>query len=403
MAADLESRGKGAAVRHLVGFVFANIVAGIVFGLASGDASWWQWALALILAGGIYANAKTEHSSVAIAPSPTPRVPSQPSQPSQPPSPPPPFDRSTVAKRRAAHEKELAELQAKRAVWEAEMKRSSAPSATLLEELRQLCRQMTADGSLDVEEISDLHLWLQENPAAASDEASRRLAAALKAAWLDGVISNDEAFELFDLAVAVANRGRVVPVPPSTPSRATPKPPLKTSPSPKPRSRKRGGVLDTIHFSYQNADGDFSSRQVLVQGVKGKYIEGVCLLRNAVRTFRLDRVVGQITSEETGEICWPEEWARQFRDDVPGATFAQDDSSFDAELEVLITGVSAAERARLEGLARDAGMVVRKSVTKNLDYLVAGNRAGPAKLAQALENGAEIIDPAEFETITCQS
>lgn len=63
---------------------------------------------------------------------------------------------------------------------------------------------------------------------------------------------------------------------------------------------------------------------------------------------------------------------------------------------ILFTGFKAADRARLEKLAADHKLAMRKSVSHFLTYLVAGNNAGPAKIADAKKEGATILSEAQF-------
>lgn len=70
----------------------------------------------------------------------------------------------------------------------------------------------------------------------------------------------------------------------------------------------RGERLDKVQFDYLNAKGEYSSRRVLVQMVGEWEFEGIDLDKEDTRTFRYERVVGDITSLNTGEILDPEEW-----------------------------------------------------------------------------------------------
>ena len=57
-------------------------------------------------------------------------------------------------------------------------------------------------------------------------------------------------------------------------------------------------------FDYANADGEITSRRVLVKSIstngKNDYLEGLCLEKRAFRTFRVDRVIGRMTRAEDG-------------------------------------------------------------------------------------------------------
>lgn len=65
----------------------------------------------------------------------------------------------------------------------------------------------------------------------------------------------------------------------------------------------RSEHLDVIRFKYKGRDDYIaSSRSVDVSGVDDRYLEGFCQLRRDVRTFRLDRIKGEVVSLETGEV-----------------------------------------------------------------------------------------------------
>jgi len=61
----------------------------------------------------------------------------------------------------------------------------------------------------------------------------------------------------------------------------------------------------TVIMKYENSKGEVSEREVLVRKVASKngvvYLGGVCLMRNAYRTFRVDRIVIMIV-KNTGEL-----------------------------------------------------------------------------------------------------
>lgn len=77
--------------------------------------------------------------------------------------------------------------------------------------------------------------------------------------------------------------------------------------------------------------------------------------------------------------------------------YGQGKRADDVLLEVCFTGFSIDEKAELAALASRAGMVVVRSVTKKLAFLVAGSSPGPSKLAKAQGQGALILDRRQFE------
>ncbi|RHW21711.1 hypothetical protein C2846_07100 [Pseudomonas jilinensis] len=67
-----------------------------------------------------------------------------------------------------------------------------------------------------------------------------------------------------------------------------------------------------MEFDYEDSAGNWSARQVNVLSVNDSYIKGVCLSKQAERTFRLDRVMSDITDLDTGEILDIDGWAMQY-------------------------------------------------------------------------------------------
>lgn len=67
----------------------------------------------------------------------------------------------------------------------------------------------------------------------------------------------------------------------------------------------------TLNFSYIDSSGEITKRTVVVQSISSnsthEYLEGKCLTRKASRTFRVDRIIGNIVDESTGEILSKED------------------------------------------------------------------------------------------------
>lgn len=162
-----------------------------------------------------------------------------------------------------------------------------------------------------------------------------------------------------------------------------------------------------IEFDYRNSQWQESHRRVEVEAVDAEYFQGYCHKAGETRTFLIARVRGEVLDLDSGELLPAKDWAKAARL-LPGNNPALIDIGRDREgsamqeadetpgIEVCFTGFVKADKYRLEGAAELAGMVVRHSVTKGLDFLVAGGNAGPAKLKQADEVGAMVISQAEF-------
>lgn len=76
------------------------------------------------------------------------------------------------------------------------------------------------------------------------------------------------------------------------------------------RAIRTGWSIGTVAFTYQDSAGAISDRLVSVHAVGRTYLKGECLDKNVARTFRLDRIQGELTHCETGELIHPKDWAK---------------------------------------------------------------------------------------------
>ncbi len=69
---------------------------------------------------------------------------------------------------------------------------------------------------------------------------------------------------------------------------------------------KKIGKSTVLIFDYEDSKGNISNREFRLDKINetgdSTYLQGFCYMRNAARTFRLDRVRGQIVIKETGEL-----------------------------------------------------------------------------------------------------
>lgn len=82
--------------------------------------------------------------------------------------------------------------------------------------------------------------------------------------------------------------------------------------------------IDIIQFAYRDRSDRITSRTVEVSGLDDEYFEGWCRARRDVRTFRLDRVVGDVVSMDTGEVRSAFDWAGDTRDHQDNAGIDQE-------------------------------------------------------------------------------
>ena len=166
-----------------------------------------------------------------------------------------------------------------------------------------------------------------------------------------------------------------------------------------------GGELPaTFKFTYIDRDGAGSQRTVDVTNISQKdgatYLEGFCHTRGSDRTFRTDRILGNLTNLGTGEVIDAEDLLLSVRE-RSAMTFMPGVKSDGAKWQtaVLFAGFSESEQEELEELASDAGWDVRSAVSPSLDYLVAGPSISRKLLASAAASGIKVVDQDEFRAL----
>ncbi|MDG9889708.1 hypothetical protein [Pseudomonas juntendi] len=77
------------------------------------------------------------------------------------------------------------------------------------------------------------------------------------------------------------------------------------------RAIRTGWSIGQVAFTYEDSSGEITDRTVSVHSVTRSHIKGECHDRKAERTFRVDRILGDLIDCETGEVLSPEKWARE--------------------------------------------------------------------------------------------
>jgi DNA ligase (NAD+) len=104
-----------------------------------------------------------------------------------------------------------------------------------------------------------------------------------------------------------------------------------------------------------------------------------------IAAFNDSAVLELIENLEKAGVNFKEERAPQIQTSITGKSF-------------LITGTLSRPRADVEDDIRSKGGTVSSSVSKNLDYLIAGEKAG-SKLTKAQSLGVKVISEAEYENL----
>jgi predicted DNA-binding transcriptional regulator YafY len=88
--------------------------------------------------------------------------------------------------------------------------------------------------------------------------------------------------------------------------------PLEPRPAKKAtRAIRTGWSMGKVEFSYEDSAGDITYRTVTVHSITKTYLKGECHDRQAERTFRIDRIIGDLVDCETGEMMSPKQWIKE--------------------------------------------------------------------------------------------
>lgn len=160
--------------------------------------------------------------------------------------------------------------------------------------------------------------------------------------------------------------------------------------------------MSTISFTYRDAKGEISHRELIQWKENSLYLQGRSSSDTLPKTYRKDRIIAFITGEDlllkgaaplapnTRTRATPLEFSST------AAASGQPSAPMSGIHQVLFTGFSAAQRAALERQAEESGMKVMKTAGKSLTFLCYGCNAGPTKVIKAQEAGAFIIDSEQF-------
>ena len=160
--------------------------------------------------------------------------------------------------------------------------------------------------------------------------------------------------------------------------------------------------MTTIKFSYRDAKGDLSQRELIQWSENSVYIQGRSASDSFPKTFRKDRIVEVLFGAELllNDAAPPAPRLKP-KPSVLAASEAvsnrpQPKTPPGGKNQILFTGCAAAHRAELEQKALGFGLKVMSTPSKTLTFLCYGDNAGPSKVAKALEAGAFIIDSEQF-------
>ncbi|MBI6548882.1 hypothetical protein [Xenorhabdus lircayensis] len=144
-------------------------------------------------------------------------------------------------------------------------------------------------------------------------------------------------------------------------------------------------------FVYINSRYVVSVQFIASVSENDEYLQGINLLSHdegRLKTFRKDRVIEYF--EDLDE-------AVQFTNDIAKIGEFAVSKPRPETFDVHFTGFKKELKAELETLASDAGMEIRKSVTKNLKLLCYGYNASQLKMDKARSMGIIILNENKFK------
>lgn len=160
---------------------------------------------------------------------------------------------------------------------------------------------------------------------------------------------------------------------------------------------------DGLMFVYVDSRGDISSRAVVRVSESDGYIQGICLMSNAFRTFRKDRVLEYVEAvdqlQDRLEYWQSPENAEAVDQAAVRGGHGVGTPHAKRGIEICFTGFKAADKERLTKSAQIAGMIVRTSVATALDFLCCGYNAGPKKIEKARHQGVVTLSEDQFLTL----
>ena len=162
--------------------------------------------------------------------------------------------------------------------------------------------------------------------------------------------------------------------------------------------------MTTIKFSYRDAKGDLSQRELIQWSENSLYIQGRSATDTFPKTFRKDRIVEVYFGAElllndaaqSAPTLQPKPSPAAIAVSASTSQRPQPKAPPGGINQILFTGFAAAYRAELEQKALDSGLKVMSTPGKTLTFLCYGDNAGPIKVAKAQEAGAFIIDAEQF-------
>jgi len=153
--------------------------------------------------------------------------------------------------------------------------------------------------------------------------------------------------------------------------------------------------MEQMHFIYLNAEGIYGAHSIYHVSSSTDHFQGICCTAKEIRTFRWDRVLEQCCSQQAAI----DNLSKHIPENYTPPIRKKGKSPQKAGSDVCFTGFKKEDRLKLTELAVQHGMVVRNSVTKQLQVLCCGYNAGPTKVMTARMQGVLVMDIDQFNAL----
>lgn len=147
----------------------------------------------------------------------------------------------------------------------------------------------------------------------------------------------------------------------------------------------------SLSFIYQDAKGNITSRNMREVSMSNDYIQGFCEDTHQFKTFRKDRVLEYLT-----DIRLIQDKLKHHIKTNPAPKKAPQSAGLN---EICFTGFSKEDKNSLTTLAKSKNLIIRSSVTKNLNFLCIGKNAGPKKMETARKQGVVVLNENQFRVM----
>lgn len=148
-----------------------------------------------------------------------------------------------------------------------------------------------------------------------------------------------------------------------------------------------------VSFLYPGKNGTETREVAVKKQLDGEYINGFCETAIDFRTFKIDRIIGDIVNLETGEVYGRSEFGSRMLQAGGGYSSHHDG---EARETISFVGFNTSIKQELVTLAKLNGFAVKNSNFTGLDYFCYGPNCSKAKKEEAELDGVELLDEDDF-------